>query len=225
MSQEAVQARSGSKLNANAPEFKSEQPEESVSESEAGVPLRDQEAVPLSWSEMHSLSEGEIVYILEPDTKHWTRYLFVCVNEKEGFTVKRKVSKDGDFENTLIRCNFDEDMPVMYRHSDAQGINDSGIGNAAQSEAKSVVQMMSDLDYKAGSKLLVYLDGNTLTQFTVLSFDESTTKATLQDESGMQSTLFLKQFRHESAASVGSKGLDIVDATVKHKSDVQEQIQ
>merc|ERR1712096_509126 len=97
-SQEAVQAHAESKLNANAPEFKAEDPEESVpvSESEAGVPLRDQEAVPLSWSEMHSLSEGEIVYILEPDTKHWTRFLFVCVNEKEGFTIKRKVSKDGD---------------------------------------------------------------------------------------------------------------------------------
>merc|ERR1719260_480540 len=101
---------SDSKLNANATEFKSDTQEDYVSESEAGVPLNDQEALPLSWSEMHSLSKDEIVYILEPDTKHWTRYLFVCVNEKEGFTVKRKISKDGDFENTLIRCNFDEDM-------------------------------------------------------------------------------------------------------------------
>jgi len=181
--------------------------------SYAGVPCFDQDTLPLSHAEMCALSPNDIVYVLEPDTNHWTRFIFVGT-EEEGFTVKQKVSNDGAFEDLLIRCSCDDDMPVMYRHNPTADVDasDGTTADGANANQQTAVSnfMLSNFAYKANSKIFVFLDDGAMTHFTILAFDPDTTKATLQDNSGMITALYLKQFRHESAETT-RKGLAIVN--------------
>ena len=99
-------------------------------------------------------------------------------------------SKEDSFENTLIQCNGDDDLPVIYRSeaTPAPVLN----GNDSEN-GQSVNFMLPDFEYKEGAKLFVIDDGDCFVPYTILQYDPSTTKAVLQDGGGMISSLVYTQ--------------------------------
>ena len=148
-----------------------------------GVPTANQDEPPLTFEEVQCLEEGDVLYILDSDENEWARYLFVCF-EEEGFTVKRRVpssSKEESFENVLIQCEGDDDLPVIYRADNTPAPPLNGCNEVNETTD----HMLSDFEYKPDSKLFIVDDGGALVPFTILQFDPKTTKTTLQDPGGM----------------------------------------
>ena len=110
-------------------------------------------------------------------------------------SVQRVPSPSGSssdlFENTLIQCEGDDDLPVIYRADSTPAPPVSVDSMMSKLNVESTDFMLPHFEYAAGSKLFVYEDGDAFVPYTILSFDPKTTKASLQDGGGMISSLVL----------------------------------
>eukprot|EP01084_Bolivina_argentea_P054746 100392_1 len=174
-------------------------------EEALGIPIGDgiSDKPPLSHSELSSLREGDILYILEESEEKeavWLSVTFLGL-EDDGFRVQSNAEQI--FYNTF----GDEDMPVIYVHQ-----KDDNECTARECKGNDTNYILPQFDYAIGSSIFVYDDANNFTFYRIESYDASTTKASLLDNAGVMARLYLKYFKHEVVNTEQSKAIPIVDS-------------
>ena len=176
-----------------------------------GIPIgNDPDEAPLSYSELSSLKKGDILWVLEDDEsdESWSRVTFVGL-EHDGFIFKNSLC-----EEVFYPTQNDDDMPVIYlnKTGDDPLPNKENV-DTNQPNEQQIDYTLKDFNYDINSKIFVYDDANNFIPYTIESYDKSTTKATLRDNSGVVKQIYLKQFKHENANRTESKKLDIKSST------------